>query len=165
MRGAPDVNRTRYAGHPALADATQMVGIDLQAYRPMRRWRGASRAAGAEHLGKQDRYAAMQYPHRLARARIDRRPGPQEVVAHLEKLDAEMRHRRVHVNRGQGFDRDRTLPDRGHVSIARMRIGLLISSLRFNTGDVSQTSPSVTARSSLPSFRPAAQHARGSTRD
>src|SRR5688572_15358537 len=114
MRGASDVNRARDAGHPALADAAQVVGIDLQADRAVPRRRGASRAAGAEHLGEQDGYAAMQDPHRLARARIDRRPGAQEVVAHLEKLDAEMRDRRVHVDRGQGFDRDRTLPDRRH---------------------------------------------------
>src|SRR6185503_13458280 len=54
MGGAPDVDRARDSGNPTLGDAAQMVGVDLEANRPMAWRRRACRATRAEHLGEQD---------------------------------------------------------------------------------------------------------------
>src|SRR4026209_2602494 len=62
----------------------------------------------------------MKYPHRLARARIDRGPGPYEIVTNFKELDTEMGHRRIEMDGSQRINRHRSLPDRAHVlSLAR----------------------------------------------
>ena len=100
MSGASDVKWARSSGNPAIADATQVVCIDVKTDCPMSRWRRAGCSAGAECLGEQHRDAAMQYAHRLASARVDGRPGADEVVTYFKELDAEVGHRRFDVDRG-----------------------------------------------------------------
>jgi hypothetical protein len=98
------MNRACDSGNPTFGDAAQMICIDLKTDRPMARRRCASRATRSEHLGEQDGYTAMQYPHGLPSARIDRRSGPHEIVTNLEKFNTEVGHCRIHMGGGQRFN-------------------------------------------------------------
>ena len=75
MGRASHVNRARDSGDPAFADATDMVCVDVKAKDSMVGRRRICRATGPKRLREHHRYAAMEYAHGLAGARIARGPG------------------------------------------------------------------------------------------
>ena len=114
MGRAAQVDRAGDTCDPSVADASDVIRVDVEAHGAMANWRGERCAAGSERFSEQHRYAAMEDADRLASARVDGRPRANEVVPYFQKFNAEMRDRRVDVKLGERIDGYRLLPDGSH---------------------------------------------------
>ena len=114
MGGATHVDRAGDVGDPAIADASDVVRVDVKTDGAISSGRGARCAARSERFSEQHRYAAMEDADGMASARVDRGTGADKVIANLQKFDAEMRDRRVEVELGERIDGDRLLPNGSH---------------------------------------------------
>ena len=114
MGCAAQVDWTGDTCDPTVADASDVVRVDVEAHGAMASWRGERCAAGSERFRAQHRYATMKDADRLPSARVDGCPRANEVVPDFQKFNAEMRDRRVDVKLGERIDADRLLPDGSH---------------------------------------------------
>ena len=116
----PDMGRAAYVDRagdtcdPTVADASDVVRVDVEAHGAIAVRRGERCAAGSERFSEQHRYATMKDADRLARARVDGRARANEVVPDFQKFNAEMRDRRIDVKLGERIYGDRLLPDGSH---------------------------------------------------
>ena len=114
LRAAADVDGPRDTSDPAAGRAFEVVGVDVQAHHALAGPRAIRRAARTQRFGQHHRYAAMQQTIRLNRAAIDRHAGANEIVADLQKLDAQMADGGVGGRGAEQFDRDGLFPDSHH---------------------------------------------------
>ena len=114
MGRAAYVDRTGDTCNPTVADASDVVRVDVEAHGAMAVRRGERCAAGSERFSEQHRYAAEEDADGLASARVDGCPRANEVVPYFQKFNAEMRDRRVDVKLGERIDGDRLLPNGSH---------------------------------------------------
>ena len=114
MGRAAQVDRAGDTCDPTVADASDVVRVDVEAHCAIAFRRGERCAAGSERFSEQHRYAAVEDADGLASARVDGCPRANEVVPYFQKFNAEMRDRRVEVKPRERIDGDRLLPDGSH---------------------------------------------------
>ena len=118
LGGAAEVRRPRGADHPSTFGTARVIGIDLEAHAAMPRAIDAEIGGNAaDGLCQRDRGAAMQQPHRLEGAAIDRHAGAQKVVADLQVFDADVLGEGVAIPGVKFLEGRASMPDR-HVLAA-----------------------------------------------